>query len=89
MLDTFLKMGQPVCVILWVAVVYNLVFPLPGVMNTVLLYTGPILLIAHFAEFLLVRGRLKQLGHEGVPVLLKVMVYGFSWWLPVLRSAGA
>lgn len=89
MLNTFLKMNQPVCVILWIAVVYNLLFPLSGMLYTVLLYAGPVLLIVHIGEWLILRGRLKGLGHEGFPAFLKVLVFGFSWWLPVLRDAKA
>lgn len=89
MLNTFLRMNQPVCIILWIAVVYNLMLPVSGTVGTVLLWAGPILLIAHIGEWLIFRGRLKELGHEGFPAFLKVLVYGFCWWLPIIREAGS
>lgn len=87
MLVKFLKINQPVCIALWFAIVYNLFMPLPGYLYTILLYAGPVLLVGHLSEWIALKGKLEKLGHSGTEVFVKVMVFGFFWWVPAIRSA--
>lgn len=89
MLNKFLTMNQPVCIVLWLVIVYNLFFPLPGAFHTVFLYALPVLIVVHFFEWLLLRGKLKQLGHEGTAAFSKVMVYGLFWWVPIVLTGNS
>lgn len=81
----FLRMNQPVCVVLWVAIIINLLLPFPGILSTILLYAGAILLIGHFLEWLMLKKQLDVLGHGGMKPFVMVMIYGFFWWIPVIR----
>lgn len=89
MFDTIIKGTQFALVIAWIAMIYNLFFPFPGMAHTILLYAIPVMVIGHFAEWLAVRGKLKQLKHEGPVTLLLVIMFGFAWWLPILKSQQA
>ncbi|BFM14029.1 hypothetical protein R50073_02120 [Maricurvus nonylphenolicus] len=88
-MNTFLKLHQPAIVAAWLAIVYNLFSPLPGVWYTILLYAGPILLVAHFIEWLMLKDKLKRLNQSGPGAFIKVMLFGFYWWLPIFREAKA
>ncbi len=89
MLNTFLKLNQPGVIIAWAAIVYNLFNPLPGIWYSIALYAGPILLVAHFAEWVMLKDKLKHHNQEGIGTFVKVMLFGFIWWLPVFREAKA
>ena len=80
----FLRLNQPACILLWLAVAYNLVLPLPGIWYDILFYAGLILLVGHFGEWVALRGRLQQLGHTPGRSFVPVMIYGFFWWLPII-----
>lgn len=88
-MNTFLKLHQPIIVAAWLAIVYNLFSPLPGVWHTILLYAGPILLVAHYIEWLMLKDKLKRLNQSGPGAFINVMLFGFYWWLPIFREAKA
>lgn len=57
--------------------------PLMGY-QAILFSTIAILAIAHFAEFLVVRKKLKQIKKAAGYHLLQVMLFGFLYWIPLL-----
>ena len=86
MMVKFLKLNQPVCIILWLVIAYNLAFPLPGIFYSIFLYILPVLVIVHFFEWLVLRGKLAQRGHTGLKTFALVIIYGLFWWVPALHS---
>lgn len=84
--DNIMKGSRVVLIIFWIAIIYNLIFPLPGIFYSILLYALPILIIGHFAEWLMVNGKLKQAGYQGFGPFANVIIYGFAWWLPILKN---
>ena len=89
MLVKFLEINQPLCIALWIAIAYNLLAPLPGLLYAILFYAGLVLLIGHLCEWIALKGKLAQLGYTGSGAFVRVMVFGFFWWVPLVRSTTA
>ncbi|MFC7049865.1 DUF1145 domain-containing protein [Emcibacter nanhaiensis] len=80
----FYKVGQILCIAIWATAIYNLLLPFPGIWYTIALYFLIIMVVIHLAEWLVLRRRLDQLGCQGGGTFLKVFIFGFFWWLPIL-----
>ncbi len=70
---------------LWAACILSLLSIIPQPYSQVVLMLGAVILLLHFVEYLLVRSKVaKRLG--GKMGFIGTMVFGFGYWLPVLRS---
>ena len=70
---------------LWAACILSLLSIIPEPYARTVLMVGAIVLLIHFVEYLLVRSKVagRQGGNTG---FIGTMVFGFGYWLPVLRS---
>ncbi len=70
---------------LWAACVLSLLSIIPEPYARTVLMVGAVVLLVHFVEYLLVRSKVaeRQGGNTG---FIGTMVFGFGYWLPVLRS---
>ncbi len=70
---------------LWAACILSLLSIIPQPYGQAVLMLGAVILLLHFVEYLLVRSKVaKRLG--GKTGFIGTMVFGFGYWLPVLRS---
>ena len=70
---------------LWAACILSLLSVIPQPYGQAVLMLGAVILLLHFVEYLLVRSKVAaQL--EGKTGFIGTMVFGFGYWLPVLRS---
>ena len=83
-MNLFYRANQLLCLAIWATAIYNLLHPLPGIWHTIALYFLIIMVVIHLAEWLVLKNRLSRLGHEGGGTFLKVFIFGFFWWLPIL-----
>jgi uncharacterized protein YhhL (DUF1145 family) len=69
---------------LWAACVLSLLSIIPEPYARTVLMVGAVVLLVHFVEYLLVRSKVaeRQGGNTG---FIGTMVFGFGYWLPVLR----
>jgi uncharacterized protein YhhL (DUF1145 family) len=69
---------------LWAACVLSLLSIIPEPYARNVLMVGAVVLLIHFVEYLLVRSKVaeRQGGNTG---FIGTMVFGFGYWLPVLR----
>ena len=69
---------------LWAACILSLLSLIPEPYPQPVLMLGTVILLLHFVEYLLVRSKVaKRLG--GKTGFIGTMVFGFGYWLPVLR----
>jgi len=70
---------------LWAACILSLLSIIPQPYGQAVLMLGAVILLLHFVEYLLVRSKVAaRLG--GKTGFIGTMVFGFGYWLPVLRS---
>ena len=70
---------------LWAACILSLLSVIPQPYGQAVLMLGAVILLLHFVEYLLVRSKVAaRLG--GKTGFIGTMVFGFGYWLPVLRS---
>ena len=70
---------------LWAACILSLLSIIPQPYGQPVLMLGAVILLLHFVEYLLVRSKVAaRLG--GKTGFIGTMVFGFGYWLPVLRS---
>ena len=70
---------------LWAACVLSLLSIIPEPYGQVVLMLGAVVLLLHFFEYLLVRSKVAE-RLDGNTGFIGTMVFGFGYWLPVLRS---
>ena len=71
--------------VLWAICILSLLAIIPEPYARTVLMIGAVVLLLHFVEYLLVRSKVaeRQGGNTG---FIGTMVFGFGYWLPVLRS---
>jgi uncharacterized protein YhhL (DUF1145 family) len=70
---------------LWAACILSLLSIIPQPYSQAVLMLGLVILLIHFVEYLLVKSKVaERLG--GKTGFIGTMVFGFGYWLPVLRG---
>ena len=69
-------MAKSIVLLIWVAVISNLLFVYPPVLSTILLGLGVLLLIGHLVEYFMERSRINAKGHSAAKSFLMTMVFG-------------
>jgi uncharacterized protein YhhL (DUF1145 family) len=85
MFNLTIGLTKAVLLALWAACVLSLLSMIPEPYGQTVLILGIAILLLHFVEYLLIRSRVaaKLSGETG---FIGTMVFGFAYWLPVLRS---
>ena len=85
MLRLIIQSTKALLMALWAACVLSLLSIVPEPYARTVLMIGAVVLLVHFVEYLLVRSKVaeRQGGNTG---FIGTMVFGFGYWLPVLRS---
>ncbi len=85
MLKLTIGLTKVVLLALWAACILSLLSIIPQPYSQAALMLGTAVLLLHFVEYLLVRSKVaERLG--GKTGFIGTMVFGFGYWLPVLRS---
>jgi uncharacterized protein YhhL (DUF1145 family) len=84
MLKLITRSTKVLLLALWAACTLSLLSIISEPYARTVLMVGAIVLLIHFVEFLLVRSKVaeRQGGKTG---FIGTMVFGFGYWLPVLR----
>jgi uncharacterized protein YhhL (DUF1145 family) len=69
----------------WVAWILALLSLLPDSWNQPIVWIGVALLVIHFGEYLFLRAKVAAL-QEGNSGFVGFMLFGFAYWLPVLKQ---
>ena len=70
---------------LWAACILSLLSIIPQPYSQAVLMLSLVILLLHFVEYLLVKSKVaERLG--GKTGFIGTMVFGFGYWLPVLRG---
>ena len=72
---------------LWLACLLSLTFVIPASFGQPILWTGAAILLVHLLEYLVVRSKVAE-RQNGKTGFFGTMVYGFGYWLPILRQPG-
>ena len=84
MLKLIIGSTKALLLALWAVCVLSLLSIVPEPYARTVLIIGAIVLLLHFVEYLLVRSKVAE-RQEGNSGLIGTMVFGFGYWLPVLR----
>ena len=84
MLKLIIESTKALLLALWAVCVLSLLSIVPEPYARTVLIIGAVVLLVHFVEYLLVRSKVaeRQAGNTG---FIGTMVFGFGYWLPVLR----
>jgi len=86
MLSTIFNLLKVVAVVFYLVALASLVVEPLRDYQMILLTVVAVLLIAHAAEFLLVRSKLERIEKTAGQHLLNVMLFGFLYWIPLLYA---
>ena len=86
MLSTIFNLLKAGAVIFYLVALASLVIEPLMDYKLILLSVVAVLLVAHVAEFLLVKNKLKQISKTGSHHLLNVLLFGFLYWIPLLNA---
>jgi uncharacterized protein YhhL (DUF1145 family) len=86
MLELTINVTKAALLGLWLACILSLVSLIPAPYGQTILWLGGVVLLVHFVEYLLVRSKVAE-RQEGKTGFAGTMVYGFGYWLPVLRRS--
>ena len=70
--------------VLWAICILGLLAIIPEPYARTVLMIGAVVLLVHFVEYLLVRSKVAE-KLDGNTGFIGTMVFGFGYWLPVLR----
>jgi uncharacterized protein YhhL (DUF1145 family) len=84
MLKLIIRSTKVLLLALWAACILSLLSIIPEPYARTVLMVGAIVLLIHFVEYLLVRSKVVE-RQGGKPFFIGTMVFGFGYWLPVLR----
>jgi uncharacterized protein YhhL (DUF1145 family) len=84
MLNLTISVTKAALLGLWLACILSMVSLIPAPYGQTILWLGGVVLLIHFAEYWLVRSKVAE-RQEGKTGFVGTMVYGFGYWLPVLR----
>ena len=84
MLKLIIGSTKALLLALWAVCVLSLLSIVPEPYARTVLIIGAIVLLLHFVEYLLVRSKVAE-RQEGNSGFIGTMVFGFGYWLPVLR----
>jgi uncharacterized protein YhhL (DUF1145 family) len=85
MLKLMIRSTKVLLLALWAACVLSLLSIIPEPYARTVLVVGAIVLLIHFAEYLMVRSKVAE-RRGGNTGFIGTMVFGFGYWLPVLKS---
>jgi uncharacterized protein YhhL (DUF1145 family) len=85
MLKLMIRSTKVLLLALWAACVLSLLSIIPEPYARTVLVVGAIVLLIHFVEYLLVRPKFAE-RRGGNTGFIGTMVFGFGYWLPVLKS---
>ncbi len=84
MLKLITRSTKVLLLALWAACVLSLLSIIPEPYTRTVLMVGAVVLLIHFIEYLLVRSKVAE-RREGNTGFIGTMVFGFGYWLPILR----
>lgn len=75
-------------ILLWLAIIANLIIVLPEQLSLVLNITGVALLVAHLVEFVLFNKLISRLSDSTPVAFVKTMLFGLFYWKdPAAKSS--
>ena len=86
MFSKICKFIQPSVIVDWAVIIASFFYTFSGNWNTIALIVAAILLVGHLGEWVIVKSKLESTGHQGFAAFAKVMVFGFTWWIPILSQ---
>ena len=66
--------------LLWLVILFNLIRPFPDMINTLLNLTAVVLLVAHFAEYVIFCKQIQRQPDSTSMTFLKTMIFGLFYW---------
>ena len=73
-------------VLLWALVGYSMVFPFADSIQSPLHIIAAIIAVAHLVEFVPLRNKLNAINMGGTNGFFQTMVFGYGYWLPLLKK---
>ncbi len=73
-------------IILWGLLGFSFVYPFSANIQTPLEYLGAIIALVHLIEFIIQRNKLNAINAGGVNGFVQTMIFGFGYWLPLLKK---
>ncbi len=85
-MQAFLTFGKYLTLGFWVLPLLALFGALGEPWSQYMLWVGVFVFFAHLGELLLVQGKLRSLGKDGITDAMMVILAGFFYWLPILKQ---
>ena len=83
MLDLVIGARKALLVAFWLSWILSLFSLIPDPYGRFVAWAGPLLLLVHLVEYLIVRSKSTQPGSVD---FVWTMVFGFAHWLPLLKA---
>mgnify|MGYP003387714694 CR=1 FL=1 len=78
--------AKVVTTIFWSVLGYSFVFPFGESTQSTLEMVGAVMAGAHLLEFIVQRNKLNAIDAGGINGFIQTMIFGFGYWLPLLKK---
>ena len=72
--------------VFWLCFAYNTFLPFPEPSSSIIAWCGIILALVHVIEFVLKKSALDEIGAGGTHGFYQTLLFGFLYWLPLLKK---
>lgn len=73
--------------VFWAVFAYNTFFPIADPLGSFIAWAGIILAVVHLLEYVLKKSALEEIGAGGLHGLCQTLLFGFLYWLPLLKNS--
>lgn len=78
-----------ITLIFWGVFAYNTFQPIADPTGSIIAWVGIILAVVHLLEYVLKKNALEDIGAGGLHGLCQTLIYGFLYWLPLLKNSAS
>ncbi|WP_426414880.1 hypothetical protein [Aestuariirhabdus sp. LZHN29] len=86
MFQLFINFSRVGVLGLWAIYLLGFVIAYPAPWNAIVFWGGIVLFAAHLMEYLALRSKITSAGGDGSGGLIGTLVFGYGYWLPLLRK---
>ncbi len=80
------NIAKVVTTVFWGVLGYSFVFPFSESTQSTLVLIGAVMAAAHLLEFIVQRNKLNAINAGGINGFIQTMIFGFGYWLPLLKK---
>ncbi len=86
MFKLFIRATRLSVLVVWAFFAISFIQPFSAQWQELIFWSGIILLVAHFLEYIALCVRIEKFGGRGWSAFIGTMVFGYGYWLPLFKK---